>query len=205
MKNRSIILIVAVLYLVIYISNKAPSTPLPSTHTATTTLEKPLKPVLSPEDRARIIGQATRGLKLQRDNMERTSFYSDKNHSRFITNFGAYVGISDGGTAWLRVRAMYYSKSWLFFTRIKIMADNEVVYEKETSRPVHDNRGGYVWETADFVAKDDDIEALRKIASSKKVTVRFAGRDHYDDHQMSVAELVSLKKILGTLDALKVL
>lgn len=100
---------------------------------------------------------------------------------------------------------MYFSKSWVFFRRIKIMADNEVVYEKETARPVHDNSGGDVWETADYVATDNDIEALRKISSAKKVTVRFAGRDHYDDHQMSAAELADLKKILSTYDSLKVL
>ena len=100
---------------------------------------------------------------------------------------------------------MYYSEDWIFFKRIKVMADDDVVYEKETPSPVHENHGGFIWETADYLAKDDDVVALRKIASAKKVTVRFSGREHYDDHQMTSKEIANLRKVLTAYDALDAL
>lgn len=202
MKSRLIILIIAAVCLVIFTRSRDGASPPPQSAIVTPP-EKAAKPVLSSEDRAKIITNATTDLKLKRDKMERTSFYGDKNRNLYSTNFGAYLSIPDDGRAWLRVRPVYYSESWVFFKRIKVMADDEVVYEKETPSPVHDNSGGKVWETADYSAEEKDIAALRKIASSKKVTVRFSGRDHYDDHQMSATELANLRKILGAYDALQ--
>ena len=40
---------------------------------------------------------------------------------------------------------------------------------------VRDNARGYVWEVADFVATDEDVELLQKIAQSKKTVIRFKG------------------------------
>jgi hypothetical protein len=157
---------------------------------------------VSAAERKKIIDAATSQLSLERDKMERISFYSNKNSSAGTPKLEAYLSIPDDGAPIFRIRAQYYGDNWIFFDHIKVMADDQVVYDKEPPRPHHDNSGSSVWETADYAGTIVDIIAMKQIAAAKKVTVRFAGTEHREDHEMSPEELRNLREIIASWDAM---
>jgi hypothetical protein len=187
-------------------SVQAPPTPaIASSATSPVSPPPPLAAALSKDARAKIIMAATKDLKLNRDKIEKTSFYLSKNRNQSNSGIEAYIGISDGGSPYLRVRPIYYGDNWVFFDKIKVMANDEIVYEKTFPRSAvaRDNAAGSVWETADYIAEKYDLVALRKIASSSSATIRFDGRDRQHDHKITSRESASMKVVLDAYDKLK--
>lgn len=130
--------------------------------------------------------------------MEKTTFYTSRGANNPKTQLGAYLGIADGGSPYLRMRTVYYGGRWIFYDHIKVMADDQIVYEKTYRRQdmTRDNEAGSVWEVADYNAKPDDIVALQAISKAKSVIVRFTGRDRIHDHKMSIGEKSGLAAVL---------
>lgn len=157
---------------------------------------------VSADERKKIVDAATSGLELERDKMERISFYSNKRRDVLSTKFEAYLSVPDATSPILRLRPMYYGREWVFFDRIKVMADDEIVYEQEIANPVHDNGSDRVWETADYAVRQADLPAIRRIAAAKHVTIRFAGRERREDHDMTAAEIANLREIVTAFDAM---
>jgi hypothetical protein len=151
-----------------------------------------------------MLATATKSLKRKRDKIEKTTFYMAQNDG-LRTQVGAYFGLADGGSPYLRMKTVYYGDNWVFYDAVKIMADDEIVYEKAFNRRdvTRDNEGGSVWEVADYVATPTDQAALAKISAAKSVTVRFAGRDRTRDHLMTAAEKTGLKSVLTAYAELK--
>jgi len=162
------------------------------------------KPSLTEAERTRLLATATKSLKRKRDKIEKTTFFMAQNDG-LRTQVGAYFGLADGGSPYLRMKTVYYGDSWVFYDAVKIMADDEIVYEKAFNRRdiSRDNEGGSVWEVADYLATPSDQAALGKISGAKSVTVRFAGRDRTRDHLMTAAERSGLKSVLAAYAELK--
>lgn len=155
-------------------------------------------PQLSADERARILSNATKGLKVKRDQMEKVTFYSTQSGDAHKTQIAAYLGVVDGGSPYLRMKTVFVGDRWIFFDSIKIMADNEIVLEKTLPRSVitRDNEAGSVWEIADYSPQQEDIHALEKISNAESATIRFSGRDRIRDHKISSAEKAALRSIL---------
>ena len=158
----------------------------------------PAKPQLSADERARVLSNATKGLRVKRDEMEKVTFYSTNSGDALKTQVTAYLGVPDGDPPYLRMRTVFFGDRWVFFETIKIMTDNEIVLEKALPRSVitRDNEDGSVWEVADYTPREDDLQALKKISTAKSATIRFSGRDRIRDHKISEAEKASLRMIL---------
>lgn len=156
------------------------------------------------EERRPIVDALTKNLVLERDKMEGISFYSTKNRDLLSSGLEAYISLPDTRLPLLRVKAQYFGRDWVFYDVIKVMADDVVVYERSFDHnDVHrDNSGGSVWETADYVAHDSDMDALKKIANAKSATIRFSGREHRDDHEISSAERKNLLEAISTYEKL---
>jgi len=99
---------------------------------------------------------------------------------------------------------MYHGSRWIFYDHIKIMADDQIVYQRTYRRSEikRDNEARSVWEVADYVAQPDDLASLQAISAAKSVTVRFAGRDRIYDHKMTTAEKSGLTSVLKAYDHL---
>jgi hypothetical protein len=164
----------------------------------------PAKVALTADVRTRALADATKKLKKERDQIEKTTFYSSPTDG-LRTQVGAYFGIADGRSPYLRMKTVYYGDRWVFYDAVKIMADDEVIYEKSFRRTdiTRDNAAGDVWEVADYLADANDLRALERISSAKSVTVRFAGRDRVRDHKMTAAEKTGLKSVLAAYTELK--
>lgn len=189
----------------------APLTPAPvpslptSTETAQSTDTTPSTvPALTKEERKAVIGAATRELKEQRDKMEGVSFYLNRKPIRAASRLETYLSIPDGSRVYLRISPTYFGDNWVFFDSIKVMADEEVVYQRDMSRKdvTRDNRDGYVWEVGDYLGSEIDISALRVIAASKVATIRFSGSERRHDHNMTKQEIKNIQRVLAAYDEL---
>lgn len=167
----------------------------------------PPKQELTQQQRERIITTTTRGLEAERDKVERITFYTPPTSlDEWNTqSLAAYISLPDGRGPILRINPHYHGEDWIFFNHIKVMADNDIVYDKQFSfgDVKRDNNSAGVYESADYAARDDDIAAMRKIATAKSVTVRLSGREHRQDFDMSPEDQARIAKSLSTYDALQ--
>lgn len=161
--------------------------------------------VITGEQRSRIVTPLTKGLEVERDKMERVTFYSSKGLPRLTPSLDAYISLPDDKMPSLRMRAIYSGKRWVFYTQIKIMADDVIVYDRPfKAREVqHNNSGRQVWETADFFATPTELAALTAVANSKSAIVRFSGRDKREDHEVTTRERRDLQQMLSAYDKMK--
>jgi len=176
-----------------------PPSPSPSYNLRTAQLAKL---PLTEQERARVVKAATKSLSKNRDNMEKVTFYGPVGFSSTRTEIGAYIGLEDGGAPYVRVKAAYAGDNWVFFEKIKIMVDDEVIYEKTFPRNAirRDNAAGRVWEIADFDAKINELIVLEKISRAKTAMIRYSGRERLHDHQISSREKAG---VAATLKAYK--
>jgi hypothetical protein len=162
------------------------------------------RPSVTGEERDKLLSSATKGLLKSRDKMEKVSFYLAKNRSITRTNLDTYLAIPDGLPAILRVMPSYYGDDWIFFNTVKVMADDEIVYQKTFNHNdvLRDNANGSVWEIADYIAGDVELATIKKIIASKSATIRFSGNEHREDHEISRGERDRLQQILTAYEAL---
>lgn len=161
--------------------------------------------VITGEERKSIVQSLTKSMDEERDKMERISFYSAKHRAYLVSALETYISLPDDSLPILRIKSTYFGSDWVFYDSIKVMADEVVVYDHSFSHSDvrRDNSGGSVWEVGDYYAKEPDLAALKKIASAKAATIRFSGREHREDHDLTAKELQQLKEVIGTYEKLK--
>jgi hypothetical protein len=166
----------------------------------------PPQPVLSDEERKKRVLAATEGLISNRDEMEKVSFFQAKKRNLLSSRIEAYISLSDGTHPYLRVHSNYHGDDWVFYDTIKVMADETVIYEKKFARAevLRNHASGAVWETADYLAREDDLAALKKIAAASRVTIRFSGRERQHDHKVTKQEASNIKKVIDAYEAMVV-
>lgn len=161
-------------------------------------IQQPAKPALTPDERAKLIAGATKGFSLERDKMENISFYTVKAPANFKPELSGYLAVPDKSKPVFRVVFTYRGEKWVFFESVKVMADDQVVFERPFLRSeiARDNSAGLVLEYADIVGRPANIPSFEKIAQAKSVVVRFSGRERRHDHTLSKGEVTRFKKAL---------
>ena len=100
----------------------------------------------------------------------------------FGTYLQNYVSLIEGKRPVILLSPYYFSKNgWIFMSGFSILADGEVILQKEfPGQHVDRNNHSYgVEERYTFIAKSAEIEALRKIPHSKKLSIRITGDKGY--------------------------
>lgn len=122
--------------------------------------------------------------------------------------FYLYFGREDSGRFTpLRLVIQYYADDWLFVSRAWAKVDGQTIdpLPQRTGRPFgweRDNGGGKIWEWSDAeVSQPADKAAVRKIAEAKSVTVRFEGRQYYNDRTLTAAQLKALRDVIAAYEA----
>ena len=117
--------------------------------------------------------------------------------------FFLYFGKEDSGrfTA-IRLVARYYAEDWLFVTRAWAKADGVTVDVPQKSGNVlgweRDNSGGNIWEWSDSpVTAAQEVAAVRTLASAKSVTVRFEGKQYYNDRKLSPQQIKAMQEVIA--------
>ena len=153
--------------------------------------------VLTGPERDKIVAREAEELELERDKIEKVSFYSPKSR-KLRTQIEAYIALPDNKLPFLRMKVTYFGDDWVFYKSIKIMADDQVVYASDFARSdvVRNNSSGKVWEVADILANDAELIALNSIAKSKSATIRFAGDERRHDHEVTKNERREIQRVL---------
>lgn len=112
-----------------------------------------------------------------------------KNENNVVSNF--------------RFRVQFYSKDWLFFSKIQFSIDG-TAYEYIPSKTETDSgNGGYIWEWCDQeVSGNNDKKLLLALANAKTAKMKFIGRQYYDIKNISKEQITSIKRTIDYYKAL---
>jgi hypothetical protein len=116
--------------------------------------------------------------------------------------FFLYFGRRDDGTLTpLRLLVRYYSPDWLFVRRAWTRV-NGVALDIPDAQWQRDHADGDIWEWSDApMLSRDAIATVQLIAQAKAVTVRFEGRQYYDDRKLSASQLKALRETIAAYEA----
>ena len=155
-------------------------------------------------ERQLLVQKSTKGLAETHDKIEKVSYFEANNSTVARTKVGAYIAVGNEGPARLRAVADYSAKRWLFVKTIKIVADDEVVLDRQISRTDlrRDNGSDWVVENIDFAADASTFIALERVAKSKTATIRYAGQDRRHDHTITTKERAELRRVLDAYEGL---
>ncbi len=165
------------------------------------------KPKMTTEETAKAIAPILKNFKLNRDKIEKISFYTAPNTNIFDDHLSTYLAVTDTGQTLLRVQIAFHGGTWIFWDKSKVMSDDIISYEKNFShgQVSRDNNTAGVFESIDIPAKEIDIASLRVIANSKKSTIRLSGRDKQEDFDLSEKSIKNIKITLEAYDKIKAL
>jgi hypothetical protein len=165
--------------------------------------------VSSPQPTAKTaVSDPLKALRADKDEMADITFYSSKTSPKYrnANGFYLYFGKRTNGTFTpLRLVAQYFGNDWLFVEKAWAKADGTRVDIPTASGRMgweRDNGSGNIWEWSDYALRSSaEIEAVTRIAFSKTVTVRYVGRQYYDDKKLSEKQLAALREVIVAYEA----
>lgn len=140
---------------------------------------------------------------------QRKWFYGkDDNGNKTIKSSPMYLyGGGDKGDlkqelpSYLVIRLNYNGDSWVFFNEVKISFDGNVeTFYPDYSDIRHEAYRGGVNESYDIVIGSNNeyyIDIFERIASAKKVKIRFSGDDYYDIKNINNKSKQQIKNIIS--------
>jgi hypothetical protein len=154
-------------------------------------------------DEARI-ATATAKMRSQPDEVRGITFYSDKATTEYddINSFHLYIGKS-ASRVWLRLRIQYAADDWLFVESFVIKADDQRFDITPDYFDIErDNGYGGIWEWYDGAVERRDVKMVQAVIAASKVTLRYNGKQYYDDREITTAEKQALQNVLDAFVAL---
>lgn len=150
-----------------------------------------------------------KGLSRSHDQMRGITWYrspSSPKHTN-ANGFYLYFGKENSGQFLpLRLVVQYYADDWLFISRAWAKADGAKLDVPQKSQNhfgwERDNSGGMIWEWSDTaVTSTQEIATVRRISEAKSVTVRFEGRQYYNDKTLSANQLKAMREVILAYEA----
>lgn len=140
------------------------------------------------------------------DEIQDVVFYMHKAAPKFVNSrsfIKPYIVAHKSGGATLRLENTYVSDEWLFIESYLIKADDSN-YDLPGGYSEVERDNGYsgIWEWTDEVASGENIAMLKAIASSKKATIRYVGKQYYKDRAITDSEKRIIKEVLLAYEAL---
>lgn len=143
-------------------------------------------------------------LRVTKDEMRDLSFFQDPSSPKYRNANGLYLYFSkdaSGEYSPIRLLIQYESDSWLFVKTAWAKADGvRIDLPTVTNRMgwERDNGGGSIWEWSDTpLIRSTEIDQIRKLAFSKSATVRFEGRQYYDDRKLTPKQLNAMRNVIA--------
>ncbi len=124
--------------------------------------------------------------------------YMSEPYSR--SKYVSMQGTIEKGRAIGLIKIKYYSSSWIFANRLKIVADG-YTWESPELKFYRDNSGGNVWEyTFLNLSKQEHREVAEKISSAKETIIRFNGKQYFSDFTLPSRMKDDLKAMIKVID-----
>jgi hypothetical protein len=117
-----------------------------------------------------------------------------------------YFGKEDDGSVTpLRLAAQYYSDDWLFVTRAWAKAGKtrvDIPQKEGLFGWERDHGSGNIWEWSDIpVLSSTDKASVRVLSEATDVTVRYEGKQYYNDKKLSAKQLKALRDTIVAYEA----
>ena len=157
-----------------------------------------------------IIDATLKRLRVDHDKMTGIRWYYHPTSPRSTNSNGLYLYFGRTGTGQFYVMHLvsrYYGSDWLFVKDAWALANGQRVTVPQYSRVPgaewqRDHADGYVWEEFDSeLIRSADIAAVRKLAESRDVTIRFEGRKYIGDRRVSEQQLVAMRDMIQAYEA----
>jgi len=106
-----------------------------------------------------------------------------------------YIAATDNN-ATLRFSLKYRASSWLFVDSFTVAADDYRWTSSGKTRWSRDNGGGDIWEWIDVTAGPRLLSVSKRIANTNESTIRFTGRQYYDDYEVPAKAKADMLKMI---------
>jgi len=154
-------------------------------------------------DEARIAA-ATAKMRTDTDAVREMTFYTDKTTTQYnnYNSFHLYIGQNSSGV-WLRLRIQYAADDWLFIENYVIKADDKRFDIAPDYFDIErDNGSGGIWEWYDKPVERSDVKMVQAVIASGTATLRYNGKQYYDDREITAAEKQALQNVLDAFVAM---
>lgn len=144
-------------------------------------------------------------MRVEKDNVEGITFYSDRSSPNFVntTAFYAYIG-TRGDKPWLQLKIQYASDDWLFIESYTVKTDRRSfeITEKSYGEIKKDHSGGKIWEWLDRHVGKHEYQMMEAVSNSKSATIRYRGKDYVKDKAITESQKTAFKNVLEAYKAL---
>jgi hypothetical protein len=150
-----------------------------------------------------------KSLAAKHDKMRGITWYRHSTSPQYINSGGffLYFGKEDNGQFTdLRLVARYFASDWLFVKRAWAKADGVTVDIPQESNKLfgweRDNGNGDIWEWSDTaLSSPTELASVRTLANAKSVTVRYEGKQYYNDRTLTAQQLKAMRDVISAYEA----
>lgn len=148
---------------------------------------------------------ALKKMRVETDKFNGTKFYTDRSSPYYAnySTFHLYIGKSEDGDPYLRLKVRYSDDDWLFVESASINIDGDVRDLDVGSDWDRDNGNGDIWEWVDVNATESHLSLVRDIINSKSAVIRYFGDKYRDDRVITGTQKRALQNVLDAYEALK--
>jgi len=144
-------------------------------------------------------------MRVVREPDQNITWYYNKHISHFVykNSLESYIGQSDNGDIWLRLRIYYSGESSLNIQGYEIYADDRVYPIKTRYGTLEQGSGpGGAWEWFDMQVHPKDLEILKAAMRADRAAVKYIGAESNSERVLSEGEKARLLDVVRAMEAL---
>lgn len=153
------------------------------------------------KDELKTLELTFKNLRMKKNEFTKFTWYQDKSSPIYVNKNGfvLYFGVRDDGFVTdLKLQIQYYAEDWLFIQSYAFIVDTTNFSLYTFDRVDRDNGdGGMIWEWYDTSVGEDVMKIIKAISKSKKVKIRFNGRQYYMDKTLTRSEINAVNNVLN--------
>lgn len=132
------------------------------------------------------------------DDLEKINWYYSRGSVGTEHKFAFYIYMGEKNDKhWLRLKTGFYKDDWVFFEKVKVLADDYVfkIPFNEYDDKLEEVQKG-IHEFIDVSVDESMIENLIKVANSDFAKIRFVGKNHSKEYEINIAQKKKIKQII---------
>ncbi len=140
------------------------------------------------------------------NDQQRITWYYIKNVSHYVykNSFETYIGQSDEGDIWLRMRIYYNGDKWLDIDTYELYADDKLYTISTLYGNMERGRGrAGAWEWFDMKVSAKEIDMIEAVMEAGRSAIRYIGESGSWDRTMTEGEKLRLKYVMDAYNSLQ--
>ncbi len=142
-------------------------------------------------------------LKVDRDDMRDLSFYRHPSGMMLgQSDAYLYIVVNKSKELSLRMNLTYLGEDWLFVRKAWTKLDGDAVDLTDVGNEWRrNNSSSWVWEVSDTYLEGVALKNIKRLANADSPTIRFEGRDFYQDFKPSQKRLQAMRAVIAAYEA----